>query len=199
MDERQSLRDRMRAGEPGEPIERRAWDQLAGESDKAYRIFHTYLELGADRTILAACKVCGKRSSRRAEQWSVKWRWKERASAWDTHLHRQAEVRAEDLTADLQRRHAYIAQAMAEFVEIELAATLRKSKRADENTPDRDTPLVSANELKNIAKNAVEIGRLITGQPTEHAKVTEGAPDYGQLSVEELRQLRALREKAKKK
>lgn len=180
---------------------RNLWDRMKGahgrmEPPKAFAAFQTFVKLGAGRTVKETARQLGKRSTRRMYQWRTKWRWDARAEAWDRHLQSEYETHAVDQVKALKENHLDIVRGMAEIVDRETAAHIRRVRQADKNDPKRDTPLLSASELKNMAKNAIELGRLVMGETTEHTEVSDG-PDYSKLSVEELRQLRYLRDKAK--
>lgn len=83
---------------------KREWDQQRGESDKHYAMFLAYRNLGPSRTIYRAFIASGKVSKsadRRApNNWVApanKFRWAERAAAWDVEmllLHGQQTVAA---------------------------------------------------------------------------------------------------------
>lgn len=96
--------------------ERDAWLIQPGESLKAYTAFEVYLRLGAARTLERVRSEIGKGSvpaaavpsQRWIEEWSSRWRWVERARAWDeheAHLRSQARERkvieAEERIKDL--------------------------------------------------------------------------------------------------
>lgn len=182
-----------------QPAERQPWDRREREPEKAYAAFVVFRDIGAGRTILEASRRQGKRSHRRHEQWSSTWSWKSRAAAWDAHLLGTYQAHAEDLTKGLKETHLAFLAAMKDAIMSDMLAHARRATQADKCTKDRDTPLYSMTELKNAGKVMIELGRLVAGEPTEHAKVTQGDPDYSKLTVEELAQLRALREKAKGK
>lgn len=77
------------------------WDQKEDESRQAYTSFLAYRNLpSAERSIRAACGVVYGGSTanvRRLEQWSSRFRWVERTTAWDAEQLRirdEAEQRA---------------------------------------------------------------------------------------------------------
>ena len=62
------------------------WEQLDGESDKAYGAFQTYLNLGMGRrTYVAAAEKLGKQRNYEAalRQWASKFQWRARCQAFD--------------------------------------------------------------------------------------------------------------------
>src|SRR3954471_9546497 len=74
------------------------WEKLEKESSKAFAAFHTYLGLGAERSIEAAGEKVGK-CSKVLERWSKKFAWGERAQEYDAHL-----VRVEEEAKEVELR-----------------------------------------------------------------------------------------------
>jgi len=69
-----------------EPWERELWEQLDGESDRAYGAFQTYLNLGmGHRTYVAAAEKLGKKRNYEAalRQWASKHQWRASCQAFD--------------------------------------------------------------------------------------------------------------------
>jgi hypothetical protein len=73
----------------------RAWDRLSSESAKAFLAFTVYRDLGPGRSLRAAVRIAPT-NLRQLEYWSSKYKWGERAKAWDEHNDRlrQAELEA---------------------------------------------------------------------------------------------------------
>lgn len=68
--------------------ERKPWDQLPNEPDRAYARFLVYLHLGPSRSILAAVKA-SKGDERRNGQWgrdSSNYDWQSRATLYDIQV-----------------------------------------------------------------------------------------------------------------
>jgi len=70
-----------------EPTTRRPWDQLPGEPRTAYLRFRAYLNLGPGRSFPELAKALNKKPSYRSTiaEWSRRWGWVDRCSAWDDH------------------------------------------------------------------------------------------------------------------
>ena len=66
------------------------WLQMPDEHPRAYFAFNVYLQLGTNRSIdKAYVEATGKQgfpASGKWKQWSGKWKWFQRAGAWDRHL-----------------------------------------------------------------------------------------------------------------
>jgi transposase-like protein len=83
--------------------EAREWDRLPEESGPAFAAFRTFLELGCERTVVAAARQVGK-SERLLRKWVSRHRWWARARAFDNATARAAE---EDRRAAERRRLDY--------------------------------------------------------------------------------------------
>lgn len=70
--------------------EKPIWEKMEGESDKFYRKFLIYRDLGPDRSLQKAFIKSheGGKKVRGSGSWTKlgrKWRWAERCAAWDRH------------------------------------------------------------------------------------------------------------------
>lgn len=77
--------------DPNELRKRKAWDQIAGETDKAYRAFMIYRNLPPEqRSIRAAWNEYSPDKEDSVSShfaiWASQNHWQERAQAWDNHL-----------------------------------------------------------------------------------------------------------------
>lgn len=59
-----------------------SFEQLPGETPKAYAAFRVYRNMGADRSIVKAGRKLGKNRVT-LEDWSVKYQWQERVASYD--------------------------------------------------------------------------------------------------------------------
>ncbi len=71
------------------------WEQQEGETPRAFGGFQVYKDLGPSRSLNAVAEdLFGKKKAktqvRTVSRWSSKWRWVERARAWDRYATRQA-------------------------------------------------------------------------------------------------------------
>lgn len=97
------------------------WARQEGETAKAFDAFETYRMLGPDRTLQAAWEKYYTRPGTLRERrrkgkeeagqfpgywgkWASRWRWSERAAAWDEEV--AALARDQELDRELQRRMA---------------------------------------------------------------------------------------------
>jgi hypothetical protein len=101
--------------------EPRAWDRLPGEPARAYAAFTLWLSLGPERTLSAAAEAARKASAEgrgrppRAKtlgNWARRWRWEERAAAWDAEQARRRLAIAAREIDEMHQRHLQFAAAL---------------------------------------------------------------------------------------
>jgi hypothetical protein len=99
-----------------------SWEQLPGESGRAYVAFRAYRDAGFERTIRGAVEVHEKdrgiwdKRYRMYRNWAGQFRWRERAADYDRYTEklRQGEVRK---TIEAQgERHRAVTEKMLEVV-----------------------------------------------------------------------------------
>jgi hypothetical protein len=179
----------MQAGQGEEA--RQPWQQMPGEPDRWYSRFQIYLELGVTRTLKAAIAAAGKKARGQPYSWSMewsstprRWRWRERANAWDVHqrellalserntrlaLHsRRVERMEEYLDAvcevldtanmtevDEQQARTWLPQ-MRVFLRDLLVAQRQEFERGDYEKDDPDSSLVITADDLRAAQRALE-------------------------------------------
>ena len=171
--------------------ERKPWDQMEGEPDKWYARFQIYLELGVTRTVRAASTAAGRQARGvplpMGGVWSDnsrRWRWRERAHAWDVFqrdllalsernsrlaLHSRRVERMEDYldaicevldtanitAADEQLAREWLPQ-MRAFLRDLLVAERQEFERGDYERNDPDSCLVITADDLRAAQRALE-------------------------------------------
>ena len=157
------------------------FEQLRGESDKAFAAFSAYLSAGPERSVATVAKKCGKGESL-WQKWAQRWRWTDRVDAYNQHM------------AELTR------QAAGALVAAEAAKWLAREKELRDQTWDLRAKGIAVLEasIKRFLEDprrcstAGDIARLLdvvsilghraTGTPLERVEVT-GA-DGGPIRVE---------------
>jgi prefoldin subunit 5 len=143
-----------------DPWQKQPWQKQPGETPAAYRAFCQYRDLGPNRTALNAFRQAKGRPQASNlpgvwTAWCSRYRWPERAAAYDAHLERESRQRAEVET--IKRR----------------AEMLRKHQQAGE--------LLRARGVEYFTKQKVEDGRTAiaavkTGIDVE--RQAEGLPTW---------------------
>lgn len=155
------------------------WERLPGETDATFLAFRAYLEQEPPRSIKATAKLV-KRSPSTVYKHSRRYRWQERAEAWDEM---QAQAEADAVLSERGRiakaRLRMLAKAL-ELSELRLEEVLRQ---VQEGVGEDSAP-----ELKDITKlmdRALHFERLIMGEATDRTEATSSV-DLSELTEEEL-------------
>ena len=136
------------------------WERQPGEPARAYAAFTIYRDLPpAERSIRAVAERLGghrsekgRRSTRPLERWSTRWRWVERAAAFDAELDRRRREAMLKEARETQERHLRMARAMLTIV----------ARRLQQIDPAELTPKDAARWVQVAA----ELERLALEQPT---------------------------------
>lgn len=133
------------------------WEKLPEETNRQYEAFCIYRDMSIERSIL---KVAQEWSSgghtSKLKEWSSKYHWVERASAYDEHIDEIKRARNEEAIIEMSARHAnYSLQIQEKAIE---ALKLVK--------PEELKP----NDLIKWYDIAVKIERLSRGLSTENIK-----------------------------
>jgi hypothetical protein len=164
-----------------EPVQH-PWQQLPGETDKAYQAFVVYRNLEPDERSLARVGSELVKSRTLLSRWSAKWSWVERARAWDNYQEvRRLEKRIQEKQA-MDEEHLKIVRHARKFA----VAALTKS--------DPDTLLNNVQELRMWITELIKFERLIMGEPESieerrtkveiHASIEERIKEYAPVFQE---------------
>ena len=133
------------------------WKRRKGEGSKAYEAFLRYRDMGPGRSVRKAVGVQGvPKDGRRSythwwHKWSRRWHWRERAQAWDDHLHELAE--SERVESQLHLRQQEIEENEKQRkLRLEEARALRTGGR---RVWARFLRLVDAGEVDNMVLERV--------------------------------------------
>jgi hypothetical protein len=170
------------------------WDQLPGESSKAYAAFCIYRDQGLSRSIEATSRVyhghsaqlgskpaTGRRrgASGQIRLWAERWNWSARAGAWDQELERVKWTKQVEASAEMAERHAKEAL-MLQNKAVERLRLLR---------PEELGPRETLSYLIEAAK----LERLARGEPTERVAEEHRFTDVKELTDDELARIVASR------
>ena len=174
--------------------EPKAWDRLVQESPKAYAAFRAYLDLGAERTFVAAAKALGKNTSL-LRRWAVRHDWKERVHAWDIAQARDDEAALREERDEALRNLVRDADRLQRIGMARLARLVIRDPLTGEATLD---PAVSVTDACRICELSLKMLRsLLTPSGPPDAGEPVGS-EIGRLPDSELREIIALaRQRAK--
>jgi hypothetical protein len=91
--------------------EHNAWDQLAEESSKAFHAFTVFRDQGWARTVKRVVEE-EKKAQAMIYRWSVAYRWRERAQAWDAFQDQLGQAQAVRTRMEMNKATLTIAQTM---------------------------------------------------------------------------------------
>lgn len=157
------------------------WDQLPGESSKAYAAFVIYRDLGPRRSIEEASRLYHdrpnssprrRRASGQIRHWAERWNWPARAVAWDQSLEVAKRDKQIEAAQEMAERHA------REAMLLQNKAVERLRQLRPEELKPRDT--------LSFLIEAAKLERLSHGEPTEHVAEDHRFPDVQELSDAEL-------------
>ena len=138
------------------------WERQPGESEQAFEAFRLYRDLGIRRSNIEVCNQLSK-SRQLISRWKSKYRWDERARAYDNDLEKQQHAEAVKNLKDMTSRHIKIAinlQAKA----LEALAQLK----VEEMTPK------DIKEYIKMATDLERLNRLTSASRDEGADIEEG-------------------------
>jgi len=134
-----------------------SWERLPGESSRAYSVFCEYMNLGPYRSLDKLKQKLHKSITKSVlARWSVKYKWVERASAYDDYIEKLKRIENEKAIVEMCERQAKIAMEFLEKVE----------KRLETLDPADLTP----SELIRWLDIAVKVERLARGEPADISK-----------------------------
>lgn len=150
--------------------------RLPDETEKAFRAFSIYLDLGEERTRERVAEIMGHKSVRMTAHWSVQWRWGERVKLWtDAAQAVQADAFVDELEK-LGRKHAQAASATLTAMLQPITDLQQRMKEAKER--GEAVRFGSNVELMRLIiqiapalKTVVEVERLAHGQHTDSTLV----------------------------
>lgn len=163
---------------------RRLFERQEKETEKAYAAFSAYLSMGQERSLLKTAKAVGK-GKQMIEQWSVRWRWRDRVSAYNDHLSRvereATEAIARSRAAEWLTRQEQLKQTEWEMHEKAIAAARKGLAKFMENEDAK----ASLSEIARLLEVASRMGRLASGLATDKTEITgeDGGPIQIELSA----------------
>jgi hypothetical protein len=186
--------------EPAALLRDPAWERQYGESRQAFAAFAGYRDLGSDRSVDEAYRR-GRglpedhtRATKRWRVWVARWRWLERAAAWDAHLddearrtqeeavRRDAEVLAERRRAQREREVDVgdrLLRRAEEMLTLPLVETTVERDTADGRVVQRIAP--TAWRVADAARLA-DVGARLKRQALDmHGPASETARELGDV------------------
>jgi len=145
-----------------EPAKRRQlWDRLPGEPERAFRAFTLFRDAAAARHVSdVGAKLSPPCTRQNVWRWSFRWRWEERAAAYDVEqdrLHRDQMARDR---VEMNRRHLRVGMLMQS---LGVRALSELQARADQGLPLN----LSADEARALLDAGARMERAAHGPERE--------------------------------
>lgn len=135
------------------------WEKQPEETPRAFEAFCVYRDLGPNRSLAKTGQKLGKNLTT-IQQWSARYRWVERATAWDQEQDRLAREAAIKARMEMAERHAKAALVL-------MQKALQKLAKMG---PDDLEPA----DVARFLDLAVKIERLSRGEPAEIVRAEDG-------------------------
>ena len=170
------------------PQQPAAYERLPDEGEAPWLAFEHFRLAGPGRTIAATAKALG-RAHQTYREYSMKFRWRERALAWDEEL---ARAKDQAVISESKRIAAEQLQAWRAARALGTTAIARALKAAKTNP---DTAPASLRDAVALLEKATMFERLIMGEATSREE-SRHVNDFSGLSDEEADELLELAGKA---
>lgn len=145
------------------------WARLPGESSQAHEAFEQYLKLGARRSLATLARtrkglqpgtgtvaVPG-----RLKLWSSRWRWQERAEAWDRRLDEQVRAEVAEVHRRARVRHAAVASGHLKALSVPSFAVLTAVRDGSAMEALVARARASPGGLLELVRLAADAGRAV--------------------------------------
>jgi len=155
------------------------WEQQQDESNKAFKAFKLYLDMGYKRTVKKVALSLGAKSFTYIYEWSSKFKWRDRVKAWEKDQSRLQLAASYENYKSVCEEHLQQAKQLRQLMRVPTQALALKLK--DSNSK-KDIKSVAIEELDKmhtkdllelVMKSArtlellVKVERLAIGAPTE--------------------------------
>ncbi|NIQ91035.1 MAG: hypothetical protein GWM98_04800 [Nitrospinaceae bacterium] len=146
--------------------DREAFERQPGETNRAWRAFQFYRDLGFERSIRKAAgqyrgvyggKGAPESVERILEGWSAKYGWKVRGEEWDRFLDKQNRKKAIKENEEMRKRHAQIGKSLQELGALGLKKHLDEARAGKGN--------LNPAELVRVFDQGVKLERTSRGEP----------------------------------
>lgn len=161
--------------------ERAAWEKRADESAKAFHAFALYRDLGPHRSLSKVARALVESGSAykttdaaetMLSRWSPKYRWVDRAEAYDMEVDARMREAREATMEVATRRHAQAG--------VVLQGLAMRRVRGEADVPPLSPAELDASDVASMLRTGVQIERQAHGLPTEVVRgiVTVTATDH---------------------
>lgn len=171
-----------------------AGDRLKDEGKEVFEAFTLYRDQGFGRNLAKVAGELGK-SPKLIERWSTRYRWVRRTNAWDSLLDRQKRLGELKQVEDMRKRQVKLGQLMQNIALTELEKMAKDANKKSKKRAD-----LKENTILTLADAGSRLERTALGEPGDIVQNTgEAGQDLSVLASKDLKQLRAMRVKLRRK
>ena len=159
------------------------WERQPDEGSKAYAAFCVYRDLGPERSLDKALSKANKKPTNRRHwsRWMEKYRWYERAQAYDDYIEKKKREGNEKAILEMAERHVKLAKAFLLII----AQALQQIDPAQLSPSDMAKWLDIATKLERLSRGVpTEIGKQeVQGQVTQRYEydITQRIEQYADV------------------
>lgn len=172
-----------------EDNERALWEQQPEEPNKWFRRFEIYRRLGPNRAMLAAyrkesAEAGREKRDRTPGSWVTmfrRWKWAERAAAWDEHESEREEIEWQAKRRQIRSQEWEAAQSLIDKAKQMLMFPLAKTSRQERDEAGRLVAETTINPSKWTLRDVAamfdlssKLGRLAADMVTNRIEVNDG-------------------------
>lgn len=144
------------------------WERQEGETSKAWEAFCIYRDMGVDRSLRKVAQNLNKSVTQIAE-WSSKYDWVKRVTAWDAEQDRIARQEQIKAIKAMRNRHAGMAKAM-----------IVKAGRALQRIPEEE---IKASDISRMIEVASKLERISRGDVGEVIEERDGGKAINPVQI----------------
>jgi hypothetical protein len=155
------------------------WDQQPDESNKAFKAFKLYLDMGYKRTVKRVAISLGAKSYTYIYEWSAKFKWRDRVKNWEKEQSRLQLAASYENYKSICEEHLLQAKNLRHLMKIPTQALALKLKEPDAKKEIKSKAIEELDNLHTkdlielVMRSArtlellVKVERLAIGAPTE--------------------------------
>lgn len=148
--------------------EKKPWDRLADESAKLFELFAAYRDMGSERSITKLAAIRGN-NEKYFFNVSTKYRWRERAAAYDDWLDKESQKKNLEKCTQLK--------------EASLTAAMKMMQLAMGAMKDMTPNDLSPKEVKEYVRNALAIAECFADPKSNSREIVDEIDQGGDTNV----------------
>ena len=145
--------------------DRPAFDRQPDEPNLAWDGFVAYRDLGLERSLAKAAAVI-KKSKSLLDDWSARWGWVVRATAWDREVDQRKRAAALKGVEEMQAKHIQMAESLFGLSALELTKWVKRARARE------GSPVTSLRDVSMLVEAAAKLERQARGEAAEKLELS---------------------------